>query len=126
MGIFEKLKKAKQPAPKSNVGSEKVNEIKISEAELRKTLKGFLYGEDLVEEMLPTFRKLYDGHPEFKEVVELIQAKEKELNNINEQQGYFNQDSNPNDDPEKTSDNTEDEEGGKDYLMEILESRYGE
>ena len=124
MGIFEKLKKAKQPAPKENVDSEAENkkESTISEAELRQTLKGFLYSEDLVEEMLPTFRKLYEQEG-FKDVVELIQAKETELNNINGNKEHFEQVTEPNDEP--PSDTTE-ENDGEDYLMSILNDRYGE
>ncbi|PWW28761.1 hypothetical protein [Chromohalobacter israelensis] len=121
MGIFEKLRKAKQPKEEHQEKEGKETSV-ISEKELNEKLKGFLYSDDLVSEYIHIFRKLYEI-PEFKEVMEIIEAKETELNSINDSQEYFKQESEI---EVKTSDKETEEQDGEDYLMTILNERYGE
>ncbi len=124
MSIFEKLKQARKPKeePKKEEKKEEENKEAISEAELTKRLKGFLYSEDLVSEYIHIFRKLYEV-PEFKQVMEIIEAKEQELNSINQAADeYFKQETQPNDEPPSDTEDNDNE----DYLMTILNERYGE
>lgn len=121
MKLLERLRNAKAPKEEP-VKEEETKQETISEAELTAKLKGFLYSDDLVSEYIHIFRKLYEV-PEFKDVMEIIEAKETELNSINENKESFEQVSEV---EVKTSDETEETDGNKDYLMEILESRYGE
>ncbi|MGM0985559.1 MAG: hypothetical protein ACQEXI_01060 [Pseudomonadota bacterium] len=124
MSILDKLRKAKQPkeeAPKEEVKEEAKKEA-ISEKELTETLKGFLYSDDLVSEYINTFRKLYEV-PEFRDVMELIQAKEEELNSINQaSEEYFKEQAPDN----QSSEKAEETDDNEDYLMSILNERYGE
>tara|TARA_B100000700_G_scaffold246505_1_gene275439 strand:+ start:21013 stop:21381 length:369 start_codon:yes stop_codon:yes gene_type:complete len=122
MGIFDKLRKAKQPPKEEQQENTEQETSAISEKELNEKLKGFLYSDDLVSEYIHIFRKLYEI-PEFKEVMEIIEAKETELNSINDSQEYFKQESEV---EVKTSDNEAEEEDGEDYLMTILNERYGD
>jgi len=119
MKLFERLRKAKQGT--NEEVKEEVKQETISENELHETLKGFLYSDDLVAEYINTFRKLYEV-PEFKQVMELIQAKETELNSINENKESFQQVS----EVEVKPSENEAEETESDYLMQILSDRYGE
>lgn len=122
MKLFEKLKQAKGSVKQDPPEQEETKEA-ISEKDLHETLKSFLYSDDLVEELKPVFRELYK-HEEFKQVVELIQAKEEELNNINASEDHFKQTSETND--EMTSFESEDNDSEENYLMQILNERYGE
>ncbi|MDI4637505.1 MULTISPECIES: hypothetical protein [Halomonadaceae] len=122
MGIFDKLRKAKQPPKEEEQENTEQETSAISEKELNEKLKGFLYSDDLVAEYIHIFRKLYEI-PEFKDVMEIIEAKETELNSINDSQEYFKQESEV---EVKTSDNEAEEEDGEDYLMTILNERYGD
>ena len=118
MNILDRLRKAKTP-PKEEETVEEPEE-RISERELTKRLESFLYSEDIVQDYLPVFRKLYQD-PEFSKVMQIIEAKESELNSINGSKEYFEQVTEPD---ETTSETTE--EGNEDYLMTILNERYGE
>lgn len=122
MGIFEKLRKAKQPPKEEQQEKTDQETIGISEKELNEKLKGFLYSDDLVAEYAHIFRKLYEI-PEFKQVMEIIEAKETELNSINDSQEYFKQESEI---EVKPSESETEEKDGEDYLMTILNERYGE
>ncbi|WP_168016593.1 hypothetical protein [Halomonas salinarum] len=121
MGIFEKLRQARKPKEKEAPKEEENKEV-ISEKELNEKLKSFLYDDDLVAEYIHIFRKLYEV-PEFKDVMEIIEAKEHELNAVNDSQEYFKQESEI---EVKPSENEAEENDGEDYLMTILNERYGE
>lgn len=114
MSILDKLRLAKKKPVEAQPS--------ISEKDLHKKLKEFLYSDDLVQEYADTFRSLYEN-PEFSKVMELIEAKEQELNSVNGSQEMFEQTSEPNNEP--TLEN-ETKEGNEDYLMTILKDRYGE
>lgn len=121
MKLLDRLRKAK--TPKEEVKEEVEQEEGISEAELTETLKSFLYSDDLVSEYAHIFRKLYE-YEEFPKVMELIQAKETELNSINENKESFEQVSEV--EVKKTSESETEDKDGEDYLMSILNDRYGE
>ena len=124
MKLFERLLKAKEPKKEEAPKEEDPKQETISEEELHQKLKGFLYSDDIVSEYIHIFRNLYDANPEFAKVMEMFEEKEKQLNSINQGSEHFEQVTEPDDEP--TSIEEASEESNNDYLMEILNERYGE
>lgn len=95
------------------------NNKSVLEEQVKQKLKGLVYDDELVNELLPTFVKLYsvDG---FSTVVELLEAKEKQLETVSGGD-WFKQES----DPSKKK-QTEDEEQESDSVDDILKSKYKE
>lgn len=123
MSILDKLRKAKQPKEEQVKDEPKQEGLSLEDHQkLRKQLEGILYSDDLVDEFLPVFEKLHNQEG-FNKVLELLEAKETELNLLNQSDEYFKQES---DIETKTSETTEETNGNEDYLMSILNERYGE
>ena len=60
---------------------EEQEEEEIDVAEIKKTLASIVYEEEIVEEFLPTFTKLY-AQEGFNRVIELLEAKEQQIQSI--------------------------------------------
>ena len=97
------------------------NNKSVLEEQVKQKLKGLVYDDELVNELLPTFVKLYsvDG---FSTVVELLEAKEKQLETVSGGD-WFKQESDPS---KKKQTEDEDEEQESDSVDDILKSKYKE
>ena len=97
------------------------NNKSVLEEQVKQKLKGLVYDDELVNELLPTFVKLYsvDG---FSTVVELLEAKEKQLETVSGGD-WFKQESDPS---KKKQTDAEDEEQESDSVDDILKSKYKE
>ena len=97
------------------------NNKSVLEEQVKQKLKGLVYDDELVNELLPTFVKLYsvDG---FSTVVELLEAKEKQLETVSGGD-WFKQESDPS---KKKQTEDEDEEQESDSVDNILKSKYKE
>lgn len=99
------------------------NNKSVLEEQVKQKLKGLVYDDELVNELLPTFVKLYsvDG---FSTVVELLEAKEKQLETVSGGD-WFKQESDPSK-KKQTDAEDEDEEQESDSVDDILKSKYKE
>lgn len=97
------------------------NNKSVLEEQVKQKLKGLVYDDELVNELLPTFVKLYsvDG---FSTVVELLEAKEKQLETVSGGD-WFKQESDPSK-KKQTDAEDEDEEQESDSVDDILKSKY--
>ena len=95
------------------------NNKSVLEEQVKQKLKGLVYDDELVNELLPTFVKLYsvDG---FSTVVELLEAKEKQLETVSGGD-WFKQESDPS---KKKQTDAEDEEQESDSVDELLKTKY--
>lgn len=118
MSLLERLRMAKTPKKKETSTSDVP-----SDEELKEKLQGFLYSEEIVEEYLPVFKELWK-QPEFAKVMEVIEAKETELEAMSQGKSFFNSEA-PNGSETPSSEEQEEKEN-EDYLMSVLEGRYGD
>lgn len=91
--------------------------------QVKEKLKALVYDDELVDELLPTFTKLWTQEG-FSTVLELLETKEKQLETISNGD-WFKQDT----DPETKEDTSKDSEESQDEVSmvdEILSKRYGE
>lgn len=89
-------------------------------AQLKEKLKGLLYDDELVEEMVPIFLGL-QGKPGFDKIVELLETKEKQIEAISGGD-WFKKESDANSKVEKEE---EDETDSSVNLVEsILKTKY--
>ena len=95
------------------------NNKSVLEEQVKQKLKGLVYDDELVNELLPTFVKLYsvDG---FSTVVELLEAKEKQLETVSGGD-WFKQESDPS---KKKQTDAEDEEQESDSVDDLLKTKY--
>ena len=90
------------------------------EETVKQKLKGIVYDDELINELLPTFVKLYSVEG-FSTVVELLEAKEKQIETISGGD-WFKQETDP-DNKEKDTENLEDD---VDPVDELLKQKYNE
>lgn len=119
MSLLERLRKAKAPKKKEE-------EAQLpSDEELKEKLQSFLYSEEIVEEYLPVFKELWQ-HKAFAKVMEVIEAKETELEAMSQGKNFFERESNEESEAPSSSSENEEESSDEDYLMNVLEGRYGD
>lgn len=97
------------------------NNKSVLEEQVKQKLKGLVYDDELVNELLPTFVKLYsvDG---FSTVVELLEAKEKQLETVSGGD-WFKQESDPSK-KKQTDAEHDDKEQESDSVDELLKTKY--
>lgn len=91
----------------------------ILEETVKQKLKGIVYDEELINELLPTFVKLYSVEG-FSTVVELLEAKEKQIETISGGD-WFKQETDPQNKDQQ--DNTQ-QENESDPVDELLKTKY--
>ena len=89
------------------------------EETVKQKLKGIVYDEELINELLPTFVKLYSVEG-FSTVVELLEAKEKQIETISGGD-WFKQETDPQNKDQQ--DNTQ-QENESDPVDELLKTKY--
>lgn len=113
MNLYERLKKFSSKKADNNKG--------VQEEQLREKLKGILYDEELIEELLPAFISL-SGNENFPTVMELLQSKEQQIESITGGD-WFKQDS---EQPNLSIDKEQQEETEADMVDNYLSKKYGE
>lgn len=111
MGLLEKLLKGSKTKVTNNKEQMK--------AKIKQDLKGLLYEDELVEELLPVFESL-SNQEGFEKVMELLTTKEKQIEAISGG-SYFEQESE--DFSGVIEGEEEEEESGSDPLLKIIEER---
>ena len=92
----------------------------ILEETVKQKLKGIVYDDELINELLPTFVKLYSVEG-FSTVVELLEAKEKQIETISGGD-WFKQETDP---QNKDSQNQQDNQGNEsDPVDDLLKTKY--
>ena len=91
----------------------------ILEETVKQKLKGIVYDDELINELLPTFVKLYSVEG-FSTVVELLEAKEKQIETISGGD-WFKQETDPQNKDQQ--DNTQ-QENESDPVDELLKTKY--
>ena len=89
------------------------------EETVKQKLKGIVYDDELIAELLPTFVKLYSVEG-FSTVVELLEAKEKQIETISGGD-WFKQETDPQNKDQQ--DNTQ-QENESDPVDELLKTKY--
>ena len=87
------------------------------EETVKQKLKGIVYDDELINELLPTFVKLYSVEG-FSTVVELLEAKEKQIETISGGD-WFKQETDP-----QNKDQQEQQENESDPVEELLKTKY--
>ena len=87
------------------------------EETVKQKLKGIVYDDELIAELLPTFVKLYSVEG-FSTVVELLEAKEKQIETISGGD-WFKQETDP-----QNKDQQEQQENESDPVDELLKTKY--
>ena len=90
----------------------------ILEETVKQKLKGIVYDDELINELLPTFVKLYSVEG-FSTVVELLEAKEKQIETISGGD-WFKQET----DPQNKDQQQEQQENESDPVDELLKTKY--
>ena len=90
----------------------------ILEETVKQKLKGIVYDEELINELLPTFVKLYSVEG-FSTVVELLEAKEKQIETISGGD-WFKQET----DPQNKDQQQEQQENESDPVDDLLKTKY--
>ena len=88
------------------------------EETVKQKLKGIVYDDELINELLPTFVKLYSVEG-FSTVVELLEAKEKQIETISGGD-WFKQET----DPQNKDQQQERQENESDPVDELLKTKY--
>ena len=88
------------------------------EETVKQKLKGIVYDEELINELLPTFVKLYSVEG-FSTVVELLEAKEKQIETISGGD-WFKQET----DPQNKDQQQEQQENESDPVDDLLKTKY--
>ena len=91
----------------------------ILEETVKQKLKGIVYDDELINELLPTFVKLYSVEG-FSTVVELLEAKEKQIETISGGD-WFKQETDPQNKDQQ--DNTQ-QENESDPVDDLLKTKY--
>lgn len=91
----------------------------ILEETVKQKLKGIVYDDELIKELLPTFVKLYSVEG-FSTVVELLEAKEKQIETISGGD-WFKQETDPQNKDQQ--DNTH-QDNESDPVDELLKTKY--
>ncbi len=91
----------------------------ILEETVKQKLKGIVYADELINELLPTFVKLYSVEG-FSTVVELLEAKEKQIETISGGD-WFKQETDPQNKDQQ--DNTQ-QENESDPVDDLLKTKY--
>ena len=89
----------------------------ILEETVKQKLKGIVYDDELINELLPTFVKLYSVEG-FSTVVELLEAKEKQIETISGGD-WFKQETDP-----QNKDQQEQQENESDPVDDLLKTKY--
>ena len=89
------------------------------EETVKQKLKGIVYDDELINELLPTFVKLYSVEG-FSTVVELLEAKEKQIETISGGD-WFKQETDPQNKDQQ--DNTQ-QENESDPVDDLLKTKY--
>ena len=87
------------------------------EETVKQKLKGIVYDDELIAELLPTFVKLYSVEG-FSTVVELLEAKEKQIETISGGD-WFKQETDP-----QNKDQQEQQENESDPVDDLLKTKY--
>lgn len=90
----------------------------ILEETVKQKLKGIVYDDELINELLPTFVKLYSVEG-FSTVVELLEAKEKQIETISGGD-WFKQET----DPQNKDQQQEQQENESDPVDDLLKTKY--
>ena len=88
------------------------------EETVKQKLKGLVYDDELINELLPTFVKLYSVEG-FSTVVELLEAKEKQIETISGGD-WFKQET----DPQNKDQQQEQQENESDPVDDLLKTKY--
>lgn len=88
------------------------------EETVKQKLKGIVYDDELIAELLPTFVKLYSVEG-FSTVVELLEAKEKQIETISGGD-WFKQET----DPQNKDQQQEQQENESDPVDDLLKTKY--
>lgn len=112
MNLLEKLLKGSKGKVTTNKEQAK--------AKIKQDLKGLLYEDELVEELLPVFESL-SSQEGFEKVMELLTTKEKQIEAISGG-GYFEQES-EDFSGEIEGEEEEGQDSGTDPLLKIIEER---
>ena len=88
------------------------------EETVKQKLKGIVYDDELINESLPTFVKLYSVEG-FSTVVELLEAKEKQIETISGGD-WFKQET----DPQNKDQQQEQQENESDPVDDLLKTKY--
>lgn len=88
------------------------------EETVKQKLKGIVYDDELINELLPTFVKLYSVEG-FSTVVELLEAKEKQIETISGGD-WFKQET----DPQNKDQQQEQQENESDPVDDLLKTKY--
>lgn len=91
----------------------------VLEETVKQKLKGIVYDDELIAELTPTFVKLYSVEG-FSTVVELLEAKEKQIETISGGD-WFKQETDPQNKDQQ--DNTQ-QENGSDPVDDLLKTKY--
>ena len=91
----------------------------ILEETVKQKLKGIVYDEELINELLPTFVKLYSVEG-FSTVVELLEAKEKQIETISGGD-WFKQETDP---QNKDQQDNPQQENESDPVDDLLKTKY--
>ena len=91
----------------------------VLEETVKQKLKGIVYDDELINELLPTFVKLYSVEG-FSTVVELLEAKEKQIETISGGD-WFKQETDPQNKDQQ--DNTQ-QENESDPVDDLLKTKY--
>lgn len=113
MNLYERLKKFSSKKADNNK--------EVQEQQLREMLKGILYDDELIEELLPAFVSL-SGNENFPTVLELLQSKEKQIESI-AGGDWFKQD---NQDLDVSIDKEQQEETDANMVDNYLSKKYGD
>lgn len=93
----------------------------ILEETVKQKLKGIVYDDELINELLPTFVKLYSVEG-FSTVVELLEAKEKQIETISGGD-WFKQETDPQN-KDQNKDQQEQQENESDPVDDLLKTKY--
>lgn len=92
------------------------------EETVKQKLKGIVYDDELINELLPTFVKLYSVEG-FSTVVELLEAKEKQIETISGGD-WFKQETDPQNKDQQNKDQQEQQENESDPVDDLLKTKY--
>ena len=94
------------------------------EAQVKETLKGLVYEDELVDELAPVFMEFY-GKEGFDKVVELLETKEQQIEYISGGD-WFKQETDPDHKEEHESDDDDEssDESTLNSVTEILDAKY--
>ena len=93
----------------------------VLESQIREKLKGIVYDEALIDELLPTFMKLQSVEG-FSKVVELLETKEKQIETITG--GDWYKQTTKEEEKEITQEEEESEDESDSLVDSILKSKY--